>query len=91
MTGIDPVPNLRALADGLGKCGIPVQIRQDGERPPYARASHPRIPLGTDVHYVRQDDGVYYFTSEWGTVIGPADDLATVIGYVVKLLRISFE
>jgi hypothetical protein len=45
MTGIDPLPYLRALADGLGKCGVPVQIRQGEQRAPYVRASHPR-PAG---------------------------------------------
>lgn len=86
--GIDPVSYLRELAVGLGKCGIPVQLRRDAEQSPYLRASRPDAPLGTDLYCVRYDDGACYLRSEWGTMISPADDLVTAIGYVVKLLRL---
>jgi len=72
----------------LGKCGIPVQVRRDGDQHPYARASHPKTPLSTDVYCVREEGGAWCFRSEWGSVIGPADDVLTVIDYVVSVLRV---
>jgi hypothetical protein len=54
----EPAAYLRSLAVGLAKCGIPVQHRADADRRPYVRASHPEIPLSTDVYCVRDDGGI---------------------------------
>jgi hypothetical protein len=84
----EPAEYLRTLASGLTKCGIPVQLRTDGDHRPYLRASHPSIPLGTDVYCVGDDSGTWCFHSEWGSPIAPADDQVSAIGYLVRLLRI---
>lgn len=83
----EPAEHLRALAAGLTKCGFPVQLRADADRRPYVRASHPAMPLSTDVYCVSDEDGSCSFRSEWETVIASADDLVSAIGYVVRLLR----
>jgi hypothetical protein len=83
----EPEQYLRALATGLGKCGIPVQIRSDSDKLPYVRASHPTVPLSTDVYCVREENGSWGFRSEWGSVIAPAEDAVSAIEYVVTLLR----
>lgn len=85
--GDDPAAYLRALAAGLGKCGIPTQIRQDRSGGAYVRASHPAMPLSTDVYCDRRPDGTWSLRSEWGGHISAANDLVTAIGYVVTLLR----
>jgi hypothetical protein len=79
---------LRALAAGLTKCGIPVQLRTDADHRSYLRASHPAMPLSTDVYCVRADSGPWSFLSEWGSVIASADDQVSAIGYVVRLLQL---
>lgn len=83
-----PAAYLWALAAGLTKCGIPVQFRTDADRRPYVRASHPKIPLSTDLYCVWDENGPCTFRSEWGSVIASADDPVAAIGYVIRLLRI---
>lgn len=78
---------LRALAAGLTKCGIPVQLRTDADRRPYVRASHPKIPLSTDVYCIREERGSCTFRSEWDSEIASATDPVAAIGYVIKLLH----
>jgi hypothetical protein len=78
---------LRALATCLTKSGIPVQLRADADHRPYVRASHPEMPVSTDVYCVRDEGGSCFFHSEWGRPIAPADDPAMAIGYVLRLLR----
>jgi hypothetical protein len=84
----EPEAHLRALAGGLAKCGIPIQLRSDADRRPYLRASHPSIPMSTDVYCVRIEGGTWSIRSEWGSVIAPADDQVSAIGYIVRLLHI---
>jgi hypothetical protein len=83
--------HLRALAAGLTKCGIPVQLRTDSDRRPYVRASHPEMPLSTDVYCMKDESGSWSFHSEWGSAIALAEDLVSAIGYIVKLLRIPAQ
>jgi hypothetical protein len=52
------VPLPRAL-----NCGIPIQRRTDADCQPYLRASHPAMPLCTDVYCVRADTGTLVFHS----------------------------
>jgi hypothetical protein len=80
--------HLRVLAAGLIKCGVPVQFRADADRRPYLRASHPGVPLSTDVYCVSDETGFCSYRSEWGRTIARADDPVSAIGYVVRLLRI---
>jgi hypothetical protein len=84
----EPAAYLRVLAVGLTKCGIPVQLRTDADHRPYVRASHPKIPLSTDVYCVRDESEPCTFRSEWGSVIASADDPVAAIGYVIRLLRV---
>jgi hypothetical protein len=84
----EPAEYLRALATGLTKCGIPVQLRTDTDQRCYLRASHPSMPLSTDVYCVGDDSGTWFFHSEWGRLIAPADDQISTIGYLVRLLNI---
>jgi hypothetical protein len=84
----EPAFHLRALAAGLTKCGIPVQLRNDADHGPYLRASHPSIPLSTDVYCWRTVSGSWSFHSEWSSEIAPTDDQVSAVGYVVSLLRI---
>jgi hypothetical protein len=83
----DPAEHLRALAVGLTKCGIPVQLRTDADQRPYLRASHPSMPLSSDVYCVADDGGTWCFQSEWGSPIAPADDRISAIGYLIRLLQ----
>jgi hypothetical protein len=85
----EPAEHLRALAVGLTKCGIPVQLRTDADQRPYLRASHPSMPLSTDVYCVGTDSGTWCFYSEWGSLIGRADDQVCAVGYVVRLLYVT--
>jgi hypothetical protein len=84
----EPAEHIRALAVGLAKCGIPVQLRRDADQRLYLRASHASIPLSTDVYCVRADSGTWSFHSEWGSVIAPADDQVSAIGYIFRLLQL---
>lgn len=91
MTLIDddePAERLRALATGLTKCGIPVQLRTDSDNRLYVRASHPEMPLSTDVYCMKDETGSWIFHSEWGSAVALADDVVSAIGYVVNLLRV---
>lgn len=83
----EPAEYLRALATGLTKCGIPVQLRTDADQRRYLRASHPSMPLSTDVYCVGDGIGTWCFCSEWGSPIAPADDQISTIGYLIKLLH----
>lgn len=78
---------LRALATCLTKSGIPVQLRADVDHRLYVRASHPEMPVSTDLYCVREEDGSCFFHSEWGRPIASADDPASAIEYVLRLLR----
>jgi hypothetical protein len=79
------VDHLRALADALEKAGIPVRVGRDGEGRAFVRASHPQVPIGTDV-YLAWIDGNAWFLSEWATAICPAEEVVVAVEYVVKLL-----
>jgi hypothetical protein len=79
---------LRVLAAGLIKCGVPVEFRADADRRTYLRASHPSMPLSTDVYCVSDEAGSCSYRSEWGSRIARADDPVSAMGYVVGLLRI---
>jgi hypothetical protein len=85
----EPAEYLRALATGLTKCGIPVQLRTDADQRPYLRASHSSMPLSTDVYCIGDDDGTWCFHSEWGSRIAPADDRISAIGYLIRLLHVT--
>lgn len=87
----EPKLRLRALAAGLTKCGIPVQLRTDADHQPYLRASHPSIPLSTDVYCRITSIGSWSFHSEWSNEIAPADDLVSTIAWVIRLLRIPSD
>jgi protein involved in temperature-dependent protein secretion len=73
------------LAEALGKGGIPSRLRADEDGRRCVRASHPRLPLSTEL-YAEWTDGQFWWLSEWGTRVCPADEVVSAVEYVWRLL-----
>ncbi|WP_344596688.1 hypothetical protein [Actinomadura vinacea] len=90
MSDGDGVERLEELAEALGKLGVPARLRAADDGRTCLRASHPQVPLSTDVH-VRSFEAGACFLSEWETIICPAANTAEAVAYIARLLDLRIS